>query len=98
MTRLGDLRGAQLRRHRRLLARIYAHPQRVAYVRHEHEFRMAQRLHEAGLLVACVSRLSLFGGRRPFRELALFLNEADALRQYRCIMPGHGRHAGGRPW
>jgi hypothetical protein len=60
----------------------------VVYLRREAEFRMAKRLHRAGLATACVSKWNWSGeGRRPFRELALFLSEADARRQYRQILP-----------
>lgn len=87
MIRYHDLRGQSRRRHRRLLAAVLR--RRVMYVRREHEFRMAERLHRAGLVVACISKANLFGPftGRPFRELAVFATEAEATQQYRRMLP-----------
>lgn len=89
MKRYGALRGRRLRDHRRLLRRIAAQPQRVIYVRASAEFRMAERLHHAHLLTACVSKWDWFDrlDGRPYRELALFLSETDARRRYGQILP-----------
>lgn len=92
MIKYGALRGARLRRHRRLLLRVQRGHFGLGgpiYVRAEAEFRMAERLHRAGLITAAVSRHNWFGfgnPRRPYRELALFARDAEARRQYPCIM------------
>ena len=85
----GSLRGRRLRTHRRLLRRIASRPMHVIYVRSNAEFRMAERLHRAHLLTACVSKWNWIGppNGRPFRELALFASENDARRQYEQILP-----------
>jgi hypothetical protein len=81
VTRYHDLRGRRRRRHDRLLRRVAARG--VTYVRAGFEFRMAQRLHDAGLVTACASKWNWTGaGRRPFRELALFALESEARRLY----------------
>jgi hypothetical protein len=79
--RYEDLRGPRRRRHNRLLRRVIARG--VTHVRAGFEFRMAQRLHDAGLVTACASKWNWIGtGRRPFRELALFALESEARRMY----------------
>lgn len=71
-----------------MLRAVHADPNRVLYVRTEPEFRMAERLHRAGLVTACVSKFAFFDrGRRPYRELAVFAVEADARRQYDRVLP-----------
>ncbi len=86
MTRYHDLRGPRRRRHRRLLRDVQRSPHGV-YIRHESEFRMAERLHRAGLVTACVSKFDWLGGCRPYRELAVFAVEAEALRHYDRLLP-----------
>ena len=85
----GSLRGRRLRTHQRLLRRIASRPMRVIYVRSNVEFRMAERLHRAHLLTACISKWNWLGppNGRPFRELTLFKSEADARQQYGRILP-----------
>lgn len=85
----GSLRGQRLRAHRRLLRRIASRPMHVIYVRSNAEFRMAERLHRAHLLTACISKWNWIGppNGRPFRELALFASETAARRQYGQILP-----------
>lgn len=85
----GSLRGQRLRAHQRMLRRIASRPMHVIYVRSDTEFRMAERLHRAHLLTACISKWNWLGppNGRPFRELALFASEPDARRQYGQILP-----------
>lgn len=82
MKTLSKLNGRQRRRHRRFLRRITARG--AVYVRREFEFRMAERLHRAGLATAAASKANLFGAYtgRPFRELAVFAREDEARRMY----------------
>ena len=95
MIRYPDLDGRRRRRHRRILRLVMARG--VIYVRSEHEFRMVERLHRAGLVTACVSKLSwlvdprLARRLRPFRELAVFALESEARRRY----PNALRRSGG---
>lgn len=85
----GSLRGKRLRAHRRLLRRIADRPERVIYVRREAEFRMAEGLHRAHLLTACISKWNWLESPngRTFRELALFASEDKARHQYDQILP-----------
>jgi hypothetical protein len=73
----------------RLLRKVRA--EGYVFVRGEDSFRDVQRLHEAGLVTAAVSRHNLFGRkpRRPFRELAVFATVNAALDRYptNCILP-----------
>jgi hypothetical protein len=57
-----------------LLARIRAQGW-IYWKNNCHEFRMALRLHDAGLVTACVEKVG------PC-EIAVFADEAEALRQY----------------
>lgn len=86
MKAYGDLHGRSLRAHRRLLRRVqYCGP---VYVDSEPEFRMAERLHRAGLITAAVDRFNLLGrSRRTFKRLALFASETEARERYGIIMP-----------
>jgi hypothetical protein len=99
MLRFEELRPRQRRAHLRLLRKLEActkdyrayRPAEI-WVRGEASFRKAERLHRAGLLTAAPSKGNFFGtGRRPFRELALFLVEEEARKKYRHIMPRSGR-------
>lgn len=92
MLRYNALRGPRLRRHRRFLRDVQRRG--ALYVRAEHEFRMAERLHREGLLTACVSKLDWISlnRNRPFRELAVFATEAVARRHYDQILPRLSRH------
>jgi hypothetical protein len=85
MMRYHDLRGRRLRRHRRFLAK--AQRRGVVYIRTEPEFRMAARLHYVGLVTACISKWNLIGpfNGRPFRELAVYTSEVEALKHYRAL-------------
>ncbi len=92
----GAIRGTRLRRHRRMLRRVLERGE--IYLRREYEFRMAERLHCAGLVTAVASKANWLGvGRRAFRELTLFSSAAEARRRYPCcVMPrlrvvGRGR-------
>jgi hypothetical protein len=96
MKRLDELTGKQLRRHRRLLRRVQRADWAV-YVCHEHEFRLAERLHRAGLIACAPSRpnwdhgqRSRIGKRRSYRELACFRSVAEALQRFPRVMEGHG--------
>jgi hypothetical protein len=91
MKTLWELPARQQRRHRKLLARIRA--KKWIYFDYWkdnfHEFRMALRLHDAGLVTACVEKVNLLRALgivhdNPywFREIAVFADEAEALRQY----------------
>ena len=88
ITPLHSLKGPARRRCMKLLRRL-RDPKRFGciFVRHEPEFREAERLHRAGLLTACASKWNWMGGRRPFRELALFVDESDARKQYKTVLP-----------
>lgn len=86
MTPYHRLDGRRRRRHLRLLRQVIA--RRAIWVRWEHQFRMVERLHKAGLVVACVSKFNFLGeGRRPFRELAVFADEREARKHYSRFMP-----------
>lgn len=95
MKKLDQLTGRRRRRHRRLLRAIKAGP---LFLRHEHAFRMAERLHRAGLIVCVASRVNWRHGQtsrihkhRVYRELACFASKAEALRRYPHFlqMEGH---------
>ena len=91
MTSLYNLKGDARRRCMRILREIRAH-HGCLFVRGESAFRDAQRLHRVGLITACVSKHNLWRpGPRPFRELALFLDESEARKRYRTILPRSGR-------
>lgn len=86
MKKLQQLSAVQRRRNFRLLRQVQK--QSPVFVSRKSEFRMAERLHRAGMLTACVSKIDLLGtGRRSFRELALFATEEQALRQYKKTLP-----------
>jgi len=88
MKRYYDLRGQSSRRHRRFLAQVKRCG--VVYICTEPEFRMAERLHRVGLVTACVSRENWIGplsNSRPFRELAVYASEVEALRRYCQALP-----------
>lgn len=86
MTKYYNLKGPQRRRHRRLLRKIQG--KRVLYARAEVEFRMIERLHQAGLVTACISKWNWMDtGKRPFRELAVFATEAAARQHYDHQLP-----------
>jgi hypothetical protein len=87
MTPYGLLKGPARRRCNRLLREVQEHG--CTWVRGEDTFRDAERLHNAGLLVAAVSKYRWWGGgKRPFRELALFASRAEAEARYgRSILP-----------
>ena len=73
----------------KLLRRVRARG--CVWVRRECEYRDAERLHHVGLITAVVSKYNHLGvGSRPFRELALYPTEADALKMYRTILPRKG--------
>ena len=72
----------------RLLAQVQATG--CVFVREQHEFRDADRLHRTGMLTAVVAKWSWAGGKRPFRELALFASEPEARKRYRRILPRKG--------
>jgi len=95
MMSFGALRGGRLRAHLRMLRRIASRPLQVIYVRSSAEFRMAERLHHAHLLTACISKWNWLGppNGRPFRELALFKSETSARQQYGQILPRHRARA-----
>jgi hypothetical protein len=82
-----DLRGRRLRRHRRFLTQVKRRG--VVYIRTEPEFRMASRLHHIGMVTACVSKWNWIGpfNGRPFRELAVYTSEAEALKYYYRTLP-----------
>lgn len=83
MVRMGDLRGQSLRRHRRLVRRVaeeYRQHQNPTYLTRWYEFRMAERLHRAGLIACCVSRHSWAGTAYPFREIAAFPSMTTAMQ------------------
>lgn len=81
MKTLSSLNGRQRRRHRRFLRHIVARG--AVWVSSEPEFRMAERLHSAGLVTAAASKKNWLGkGRRPFRELAVFASEDAARKMY----------------
>jgi hypothetical protein len=82
-----DLRGRRLRRHRRFLAKVQR--REVVYIRTEPEFRMAARLHYVGLVTACVSKENWIGpfNGHPFRELAVYTSEVEALKHYYRTLP-----------
>jgi len=84
--RYHDLRGRRLRRHRRFLAKVRRRG--VVYIRTEPEFRMAARLHYVGLVTACISKVNWIGpfNGRPFRELAVYMSEVEALKHYHYIL------------
>ncbi len=75
------------RRHRRMLAEV--RKRGVVYVRGEMQFKIAEQLHKAGLCTACVSKFNLFDDEnpRPFRELAVYASETEALKHYRETLP-----------
>lgn len=55
----------------------------VLFIRGECSFRQIERLHKAGLVTACASKVNWMGkGNRPFRELAVYLTEQEALERY----------------
>ena len=88
---LQELKGPARRRCMKL-ARL-VRTQGVVYLRRDHEFRDAFRLHLAGLVTAAVSKFDLMGywerhGKSwAFKELALFPTEAEALKRYETILP-----------
>lgn len=90
MISLSNLKGPARRRCMRIVRDIRTH-HGCLFVRGESAFRDAQRLHRAGLITAVASKWNWAGGRRPFRELALFLDEGEARKQYRTILPRSGR-------
>ena len=79
-TTFGRLKGAARRRCHKLLARV--REKGVVFVSREHEYRDAERLHQTGLVIACVSKKNLIGRPtgRPFKELALHATEDLAKR------------------
>lgn len=95
MIKYANLEGRGRRRHARLVRSVIARG--VIYVRSEHEFRMVERLHKAGMVTACISKTSWLAatrsGRRPrpFRELAVFALESDARMRYARILPRGAR-------
>lgn len=68
MKRLSQLPKKSRRANLRLLRRI---TKKTRWVRGESDFRIAERLHKAGLIVAQPSKWSWRNGKRPFRELEL---------------------------
>jgi hypothetical protein len=51
----------------------------------ESDFRDAERLHRAGLVTAVASKsnwIGIGGGKRAFRELAVFATESEARARY----------------
>ena len=92
MKKLHDLRGKARRRCLRFLAHVKSdwQPTFVSSRHHAVEFRDAERLHRAGLLTASATKWNWLGGSKP-RELALFMDEDEARRRYRGIMPRKGR-------
>ena len=92
MISLFNLNGSARRRCMRMLRNIRAH-HGCLFVRDEASFRDAERLHRAGLVTAAISKHNWWrGGRRPFRELAIFLDEGAARREYpRTILNRRGR-------
>lgn len=93
MTPYHALRGARRRRHLRLLRRVRGAGTQGLYLTDWWEFRIAERLHRAGLAVAFVARWNWYGepGGYPFRALVLF--ESDAA--YRACGVGLRRMPGG---
>ncbi len=96
MRKLAALTGKQRRRHLRLMRRVQRTDGAV-YVYHEHEFRVAERLHRAGLIACAPSRpnwdhgrRSRIGKRRSYRELACFASVDEALQRFPRVMEGHG--------
>jgi hypothetical protein len=95
-----QLTGKQRRAHLRWLRRTttgskyWGIDDRADYthIRGEDNFRYAERLHRAGLITAAVSKGNMLGiGSRPFRELAVFLDEAKARAICRTLMVRRGR-------
>lgn len=89
MLSLWEIPGRSRRRHWRLLRRVRA--EGWIYIRNWHEFRIVERLHHAGLVTACVSKGLFSSGPYPFRELAVFADEAEARRQYPSPLPRRPR-------
>lgn len=87
-----QLSGPARLRHQRLLrgfrARWNAHY--GVWVRGDTLFRMVERLHRAGLVVATISKYGWLVGRR-YRELQIFATRADALESGKPIMDGGPR-------
>lgn len=81
------LKGPARRRCDRLARKVREHG--VAYVYRESDFRDAERLHNAGIIVAAIGKYRFWpGGKRPFRELALFPDRASAEECHpRTILP-----------
>lgn len=91
MKRLSALRGKQRRRCMRMFWKVMASG--LEYVRRDHEFRNARRLHDAGLVTVVGSKVRMFGDSPwAFRELGIFAEDAEARRMYpRTVMPRRKR-------
>lgn len=70
MRKLHELSNRERRCNERLLRRVMSARGGI-FVRGEDSFRIAERLHKAGLISAQPSKWGWGGGRRPFRELFL---------------------------
>jgi hypothetical protein len=75
------------KRHLRFIAKLHKRNEfsgmGVLFIRGEASFRQIERLHKAGLVTACASKSNWSGtGTRPFRELAVYLNEQEARQRY----------------
>ena len=81
MISLFSLKGPARRRCMKMIREIKA-SHGCMFVRGEDKYRDAERLHRAGLITAAGSKWNWMGGRRRFRELALFLDEGEARKQY----------------
>lgn len=84
--RTGNLNGKQRRRLAKIMRAVVKGWGPGNWARTPCEMRDAQRLHEAGKVVAVASKHSFIDGR--IKEVALFLTMADALQMYPkyCVM------------
>ena len=80
----GNLNGKQRRRLNKIMRAVVKGWGPGNWARTPCEMRDARRLHEAGKVVAVVSKYGFCGAK----ELALFLTMADALQRYPkyCVM------------
>ncbi len=98
MKTFDQLSGRQRRAHLRWLRRVtvgarFWTEHDCAFVRGEDGFRYIERLHRAGIVTSAVSKGNMLGiGKRPFRELAVFLGvrDVEARVRYRNVMVRRG--------